>query len=209
LVSYEGFLNGIYEVEYIKRLEILEELILNCKDDLVSVTEYKRVYSYKEALRHFKELLDRGEEGSVLKTLEGFWEDTKPSHQVKLKLEMELELRIVGFNRGKPKTKYKDTLGSLQVESEDGLLTANMSGITDALRDEIWNNQELWMGKIITGKCNGVSKNKKGGTSLYYPNYGVVRDDKTVANTLPEIMEIQRMKLELEDCEVTVVHYDK
>lgn len=197
IVNYNGFLKGIDFTTYFDRLGLLEYIIAESESNMVRVTEYKIVGSYKEAIQHFKELLARGEEGSVIKTLNDEWKDGKPSYMIKMKLEMEIDLKIVGFNPGKPKTKYEHTLGSLQVQSEDGLLFTNMSGISDETRDEIWSNKENYFNKIVVVKCNGVSTNREGGTSLLYPNYIEIRDDKINANTLPEILEIEKMKLEL------------
>ena len=60
------------------------------------------------------------------------------------------------------------------------------------MRDEIWNNKDKYLGKIVEVKANGVSSNRDGGYSLLYPNFVEVRDDKSIANTLEEILEIEK-----------------
>ena len=194
LIPFNSFLNKRYEVGYLSRLKVLEE---NLKSDVIKITGYKIVYSYKEAIQHFRELLNNGEEGSVLKTLNGIWKDGKPDYQIKMKLEIELDLKVKGFNSGKPKTKYENTLGSLYVESEDGLLSTNISGIPDKDRDYIWKNKDSFIDKVVVIKCNGTSKNKEGENSLLYANFMYVREDKMEANTFEEIVKIENMKLQL------------
>ena len=196
-VDYECFIKGVDKMKYKYRLRTLETLVLFVSSNCISVTEYKIVNTYSQAIQHFKELLSKGEEGSVIKTLDFAFKDGKPSYIIKLKVMFDLDLRIVGFNKGKPRTKYANTLGSLQVESENGLLSTNMSGIKDKIRDEIWNNKEDYINKIVVVKCNGISTNRQGGTSLLFPNFLHIREDKLEANTLDEILKIQQMKLEL------------
>ena len=50
--------------------------LLECKR--VSFVETKKVYSYEEAMSHFQEILQRGEEGTILKAPMATWKDGKP-----------------------------------------------------------------------------------------------------------------------------------
>ena len=114
-------------------------------------------------------------------------------------------MRIIGFKPGKKGTKYQDTLGSLTLESEDGKIKCNASGIEekvkkkDISRDEFWDNQEQYLNKIVTIKCNGLSLNKEGGYNFYYPNYMCLRTDKDIANTEDEIIQIEKDVLKLKE----------
>ena len=167
---------------------------------LIKPVEHRIVYSLKEALEHFKEITRKGGEGTVLKA-EGDWKDGKPTTNLKLKIEFEMELEIVGFREGKAKSKFEGSLGSLIAQSSEGLLISGISGLDEksGIRDLIWNNQSEYLGKIITVKCNGLSTNKKdiGKYSLLYGNFIEFREDKELANSLDEIFEIEKMALEL------------
>jgi hypothetical protein len=187
----EGFKQHYLNQPYIERLSTLETMIANSKSEMIKVTEYKIITSYSEAIEHFKYLLDRGEEGSVLKSIQAPWINGKHAHQIKMKLEMELELRVKGFNKGKDKTDLENTLGSLYLESEDGLLRTKASGIKLEVRNEIWSNTEAWRDEVVTIKCNGTSRNNKGEYSLLNANLIEHRTDKLRANTLEEIIEIE------------------
>jgi hypothetical protein len=110
-----------------------------------------------------------------------------------MKLEMDVDLVIVGFNYGTKGTKNENVISSLNCESSDGLLKTRPQGIKEEMMVYITENQDKLMGKIIKVKCNGVSHDKDENYSLMYPAFIEVRDDKDVADTLEQILEIENM----------------
>ena len=196
-MPYGDYVYGYCDAEYRYRLDVAAELI--GQSTKIKLIEGKEVETYNEAMDYFKDALDRGEEGVVIKSLSSEWKDGKFKHQLKLKIVIDLDLEICSFKEGRKKTKYEGTLGSLVVKSSDGLLISGISGLKekDGLREEIWNNQDLYLGKIITVKCNGISKNKHGGYGLLYGNFVTVRDDKLEAQSLASCLEAQEMALGL------------
>lgn len=178
---------------YHKRLDIIQQIWPD--DDaaaLVRVQETRIVYSFEEAIDHFKDTLSRKEEGTIDKDMDMPWEDGTSSEGLKLKLEMECELEIIGFNEGDQKGKHADTFGSLLCRTSDGLLIVGVSGISDALRKEIWENQADYLGKIIACLSNGVQdKTDNDLKSLFLPRLVEIRLDKKEANSLAEVYEIQ------------------
>lgn len=195
IVPYEDYLKGLCEISYRTRLENLD-LVLT--DNIVKV-EGRKVKDYADAIAYFKEALENKEEGTVIKSLDAYWEDGKHKHQLKMKVELELDLEIYDFNEGTKGTKYEGTLGSLEVRTRDGLLSSACGGLKEksGIREEIWNNKEKYRGKIVTVKCNGISTNKQGGTSLLYCNFLYIRDDKLVADSIEECKANEQMKLGL------------
>lgn len=168
------------------RLRMLDRAIMEVNTFQVGMIQYRMVNTYKEAMEHFAELIARG----------GIWTDGKPAHQVKCKMELNCEMRIVGFNEGEGK--YVGMLGSLVCQSEDGLVNADPYAFSDPLRVEIWEARDAWMNKIIEVKCNGLSHDAKGNYSLMHPVYKSERTDKTTADTLEDIKRNQNMVLGLE-----------
>ena len=195
-LPYENYVNNSgYDMPRSNRLDILEKnmpLLTN----VIRLVEYKIVKSYDEAIALFQEWINRGEEGAILKSLDGVWADKKPVYQIKMKLEFTVDLTIVGFNEGAKGSKFEGTLGSLQCMSLDHKLKADAGGISDVLRDEIWSQQALLLHKIVEIKCNGISTDADGNYSLLHPVFKGFRDD-TGADTLSEIIEIQDMVLGL------------
>jgi DNA ligase-1 len=188
----EAVPKGKYTVEYLARFGDLDiQIQTGCKTT-VRLTETRIVYSMAEAVKHYKEHRARKLEGTILKTSKLIWKDGTSKDQVKMKEEIDIELRVIGFNPGKGKN--TNTFGSIQCQSECGLLEANFSGFEDDVRKAIWADRLNWPGKIITGRSNSLlapSKGKKNGLwSLFLPRFIEERMDKTVADTLEQIQAI-------------------
>jgi len=164
--------------------------------DVINLVEYKIVKTYDEAISYFRELLNKGEEGAILKSLYGTWENKKPIYQIKMKLEFTVDLKIIGFNEGEKGSKFEGMLGSLQCESSDSLLKADPGGYNDDLRQTIWNNKDSYIDKIVEVKCNGISHDKDNNYSLLHPVFKEIRDD-TTADSLEQIIENENMVLGL------------
>jgi len=159
----------------------------------IKVVEHKFVSSVEEALEHFAEKLAAGEEGTVLKTLDGLWRDGKRYNQIKLKIEFDVDLKIVGFNYGTKGTKNENVISSLQCESSDGLLSTQPQGLTEEQMLFVTENQDVLLGTVAECKCNGISQDNKGNYSLMYPALKSFRDDKNVADSLEDIIANENM----------------
>ena len=156
----------------------------------LSVVETREVGTIEEVMAHFEEILKRNGEGTVVKSMDGVWKDTKPSYQIKVKKEINLDLRVVGFNYGTVGTKNEHLISSINVESEDGLLKTKPQGINEDDMEYITANQDKLLNRILEIKCSGLSQDSNGNYSTLHPVYKHFRDDKDVANTLAECVEI-------------------
>jgi hypothetical protein len=161
----------------------------------IKVVPFKEVSNEQEAMEHFQEMLGLGFEGTILKSRIRGFKSTKVAWQIKFKMVMEFEMKIIGFERGAENTRLSDSLGAIVAQSECGILTNRIGGISDDLRGEIWSNQDKYLGKIITAKANGISRNKDNGYGLLYANLVEIREDKDKADTLEKIIEIQNAVL--------------
>ena len=143
----------------------------------------------------FQNNLNRGLEGCILKSKDGKWKNGKFNYQIKMKLEMDIDLLIADFNWGTKGTKNENVISSLRCCSSDGLLWTSPAGMTESLMQKITNNQEEWLGKIITVTCSGLTKDVNGNYATLHPRVGakIYRDDKTVADSLEDILNIERM----------------
>lgn len=184
------------DTPYERRFDIIQQLFSE-DDGLVQVQETRVVHSFEEAVDHFKDALARGEEGTICKAADMPWEDGTSSEGLKLKMEVECDLEIVGFNEADQKGKHAKTFGSLLCKTADGLLVVGVSGISDALRRHMWENQGDFIGKIAAVLSNGVQdKSEDSLKSLFLPRLVEVRTDKKVANTLAEVYAIQKAYIE-------------
>jgi ATP-dependent DNA ligase len=159
----------------------------------VKVVEGKEVSSFDEAMAHFQELLNRGEEGTILKAVDGKWKDGKPTWQIKFKLEMDVDLKIVGFNYGKAGTKNENVISSLNCETSDGLLKTKPTGMKEKVMDYVTKNQDKLLGTIVECECSGLSNDSNGNYSLMHPRFKKFRDDKNTCDSLESVKQIEAM----------------
>ena len=171
---------------YEERLEKLNQVLIGF--ELLSVVETRIVTTFAEAMEHFVEISARGGEGTVLKSFDGLWVDSKPSYQIKIKKEINLDLRITGFNYGTGKN--ISLISSINVESEDGLLKTSPTGINEDDMQYLTDHQTELLNGIVEVKCSGLSQDNKGNYSVLHPVYKHIRTDKSIANSLAECIEI-------------------
>lgn len=188
---------GKYTVAYSTRLRKLGESILKQgKQTHIRLTQIRLiptriVKSRADAYAYYRELLKLGKEGVIIKSPDAIWQDTTSKDQVKLKLEVPVELEVIGFEPGTPGTKYENTLGAWVCASRCRKLKTNVNGRTDALRDEVWNNKEDWLGAVVTVKANAIMNPTTEGDphSLFLPVFLERRKDKDEADSLEEIQQ--------------------
>lgn len=182
---------GRHATHYVERLRALIAQLKRgaMHSAFLSLIDTRIVRSYEEALDHYREYLAKGKEGTVIKLKSAIWRDGTSKEQIKMKLEAECELRVVGFEPGNGKN--AGTFGSLICLSECTQLEVCVSGISDALRLEIHNNRDAWLDSIITVRSNSIMKPSKVGKpySLFLPRFVERRHDKTKADNLVRIRE--------------------
>ena len=197
----DAFLEGEWDVKRKERREILESAIQELDSPFIRMVQYKKVSSIQEAFDYNTELMDAGEEGTVLKCEDGIWKSHTSPKQLKMKLKMQLDLRIVDFLPGEGKR--SGMLGSLVLESADGLLTVNCgTGIKE--KDEEWTFQTIWnareelRGKIVTIECNELTQDKKTKIpKVFLPVFVEFRFDKDTCDTYERILEIRASAVEV------------
>ncbi len=201
-ITVDEYFNKKTKTPYTIRLANLEVLIDQASSKSVKLIESRKVKNYAEAMEHFQEVLATVEngvplEGTILKSEDGEWKDGKPTWQIKMKLEMDVDLKIVGFNYGTKGTKNEDVISSFNCESSDGLVKTRPQGIKEDMMKFITENQSELMGKILQVKCNGLSKDREGNFSLLYPAFVEIREDKNTCDSLESIKKIENMVKEL------------
>lgn len=170
---------------YEKRLENLKQFVSTMST--VRLIESEVVYSKAEAWSFYRKQLAKNKEGAVLKTRTGLCKNGTSKDQIKMKVTAELDLKIVGFNKGNGK--FAATFGSIQLESSDGKLSCSVSGIPDKLRAKIHAERNALMGTIATIKANGIMYNEPQ-NSLFLCRFSELRTDKTEADSMEQIEAI-------------------
>lgn len=183
---------GRYEVPYRQRLAGLLRQFPKDATEFVKVIETKFCKTLAEAYAHATAVTRAGGEGTVIKNLQGIWRDTGSSgspDQIKLKLEVDVELRIKGYREGEPGKKTEKTFGALICESSDGLLEVGVSGMKDSIREAINADRAGHLGGIATVRFNDIMEPSESNElhSLFLPRFIELRKDKSVADDLPYI----------------------
>jgi len=178
---------------YDQRAYDMAKMLNNADLSMVSIIEGVVVESYEEAMEHFQELLRRGEEGTILKSGEGTWKDGKPNWQVKMKLDMNIDLRIIGFEYGEKGTKNENVYSTINLESDCGLLKTNPAGMKEAMMKDITERGDDLIGTIVEIRCSGLSQDSKGNWSTLHPSVVGLREDKDTCDSLESAIEIENM----------------
>jgi len=185
------FAIGKYSVPYFERVMELSQAVFNVRETtsfghLVAMVNHDVVETPEEAQKVFLKYLGQGQEGIILKDRFGIWENKRAKHQVKYKGEFECDLLCIGWDEGTGKNIGR--LGALQLQSSCGKLMVGVgSGFNDNDRERIGRDV---VGKVIAVKFNAIVDDKRTDVkSLFLPIYLEVREDKSNADSLEDIME--------------------
>lgn len=197
IVPYDDFIKGQWDVIRKDRRTLLENALTELNSNFVKMTEYRIVHSFKEAFDYNTEVMEQGLEGTIIKSEDNIFKSHTSPTQLKVKLKMEIDLKIVGFEEGEGKR--SGTLGSMILQSGDGQLVTNCgTGFTDKMLDEIWKNKDNLLGKIVAVEANDVVLDKRTKVpSLFLPVFVEIREDKDTADTYRRIKEIKESSIEV------------
>ena len=127
-----------------------------------------------EVLKVLDECRSNGAEGCMTNTDKPY-EFKRSKTLQKLKVMSTCDLRVIGFEEGDGK--LKGTLGKI-ICNYKGFDLGVGSGFSEAMRDEIWNNQDKYLGKISEIQYFEQTNNDEGGLSLRFPVFKQWRFDK-------------------------------
>jgi ATP-dependent DNA ligase len=188
LIPIEFFHSGgMAPIPYAERMEVLSTRIRerneNYEEDelkLIRIVPTYPVADLQETESLFEHITLNGQEGIILKNFEGLWEDKRSKDQIKMKMELEADLLVTGWNEGAGQ--IEGLLGSVTCVDANGNLEVNVgSGFT--LDERKQYTSEQMVGKIISVKYNEVIQDKnKDKKSLFLPIFLELREDKDVAD---------------------------
>ena len=127
-----------------------------------------------EVLKVLDECRSNGAEGCMTNTDKPY-EFKRSKTLQKLKVMSTCDLRVIGFEEGDGK--LKGTLGKI-ICNYKGFDLGVGSGFSEAMRDEVWNNQDKYLGKISEIQYFEQTNNDEGGLSLRFPVFKQWRFDK-------------------------------
>lgn len=181
---------GKHAVGYAERLSGINAQLaatIPNREALIRLIDTRIVHSLDDAYAHYRELLGQGKEGTIIKRHSAIWRDGTSKEQVKLKLEVDVDLEIAGFVPGNGKN--AGTFGSITCRTSCGQLVVDVSGFTDAKRAELHANRNDVIGRIMTVRANSIMPPSESNNlhSLFLPRYVEIRSDKAQADSLERV----------------------
>jgi DNA ligase-1 len=190
-VQPKGKYEFSYEARFTELLRQLERATI--QEQAVRLIPTRRVYSLDEGYSHYRELLAEGKEGTIIKHPKAVWKDGTSKEQIKLKLEVDVDLVSVEVVPGSVGTKNEGRAGSIKMQSADGQLVVDVTIKNEALRDAVDANPQAYLGRVWAVRANSIMKPAANDElhSLFLPRMveAGYRIDKTRGDTLPEIKD--------------------
>ncbi|MEZ2310868.1 hypothetical protein AB6809_29910 [Paraburkholderia sp. RCC_158] len=190
---------GKYEVGYRDRLKAMllglasGNRALGIQSLMIQVIPTRVVKSLEDAMAHYRELLAVGKEGTIIKNGRAIWKDGTSKEQIKLKLEVDVDLIIKGIAEGRAGTKNEGRAGAFNCESACGQLRVDVTVKNEELRDQVDANGSDFVGRIIAVRANSVMKPSESSEfySLFLPRMveAGYRTDKSEADSLERVIE--------------------
>ena len=199
-ITHEEYENSINKVKnktaYYDRFAAVRSQV---KDTVhVKLIEYLEVNNLQQALHQCSKWMQAGFEGGVLKDFSMVFKNGTSNQQLKLKLEIDCEMRIKAFQDGSVGTKREGKVGSVIFENDEGTIKGKCSGFSDKILDDMTENPGEYLEKVFTCQFNDLSKPEGHDYySLMHPRWVEVRNDKTETDTLETVMKYRQMAMEL------------
>jgi DNA ligase 1 len=166
----------------------------------IRIIETHVVNTVGEALAHCARWMEMGLEGAIYKDRDAIFRDGTSPQQLKLKLEIDADVRITGFKPGTVGTKREGKIGSIEYATDDGQVRGYASGFTDAELDDMDGRREEIMGQIMTLTCSDITRGRNNDHyALSHPRFVELRSDKTETDTLERILEAKKMAMCVDD----------
>lgn len=184
------------KTEYQYRLAMLDDIILTRESGQIRKIETVSVANLRQALEITSKWMTAGLEGSILKDKAGVFKDGTSKHQLKLKLELAVDVRIVGFKEGRVGTAREHTFGAVEFATDDGKIKGFCSGFTNEQLEDFNNRREELVGQIIEVLCNDITKGRDNDYyALSHPRFSILRADKTETDTLERALATKEMAM--------------
>jgi DNA ligase-1 len=196
LEEYTGAANKIKgTTPYHERFATLVEYIgEDCP--YISVIETHVVNTIGEAMQHCVAWMEAGLEGGVWKDKDAIFRDGTSPQQEKMKLEIEVEVRITGFKAGTIGTKREGKIGSIEYATDDGKVKGFASGFSDKELDDMDGRRDEILKAIMSLTCNDITKSRSNEHyALSHPRFNEIRTDKDETDTLERILETKQMSM--------------
>ncbi len=191
ILPLSDFLTGECKMTQTDRHELLAGMVPifqeHCDDKVYVIPKLLIDLDTTEGQATFKEFnretVEAGFEGIMVKDPNATYKPKRTDAWLKIKPFITVDLEVIGFEPGKPDSKFKHTLGGLICRGTDQGKLVEVTcggGYSEELRDEIWNNQATVLGRIVEIKGDALTKaqDSENVWSLRFPVFMGFRNDK-------------------------------
>lgn len=179
LLPLDEFDEGESTATYKERLSVMRNIPYFIKDlDLHNIELVDFLYDGTDTnmIQYWLNVMDSEDKEGCMLARDVTYKCKRHNGLLKVKTFHTADLRITGFEEGKGKN--KGTLGSVIVNYNGN--EVGVGGFSDYLRDEIWNNKDKYLGRLIEVKYKTESTNHSTeAISLQFPTFVRFRDDKS------------------------------
>jgi DNA ligase-1 len=196
LDEYNGAANKVKgTTPYAARFARLGEIVSDQTGN-VRIIETHIVDSFADALQKCSAWMTAGFEGAILKDKDAIFRDGTSPQQLKLKLEIDAEVRVTGFIEGTPGTKRESTFGSITFATDDGTIKGSCSGFNDTQLEDFNSRREELVGQVFTVQFNDITKGRDNDYhALSHPRFVEFRTDKDETDTLERVLKSKNMAM--------------
>lgn len=184
---------GKHSVPYLKRLSVLASQLKATAGNAIALIETRVHHSLADCYGHYRELLKKGREGTIIKNPHAIWKDGTSKEQVKLKLEADVDLKVVAIVPGRAGTKNEGRAGSLTCETACGQLRVDVTVKNEDMRNRVDTDPDDWIERVITVRANSIMAPSESSDlhSLFLPRMveADYRTDKSEADTLERVRD--------------------
>jgi len=201
-VTLEEYSNAALKVknktEYLDRFDELSKLLNQNKGSSIKCIESYEVFTVQEALSYVSKWMSEGLEGGVLKNTSAKFKNGTSTEQLKMKLCIDTEMRIVGFTEGKSGSKREGKVGAVKFANDEGTVKGQCSGFTDAELNKMTKHPDDYIDSVMTVQFNDLSKAQSHDYfALSHPRFVEIRKDKDETDTLETVQNLKQMAMEL------------
>lgn len=186
---------------YEERFNKLNEIMVTHLGNGIEIIETHIVYSLKEALIQTSIWMNMGLEGSILKDKKNnVFKDGISAYQLKLKLEIDIDVRIVAFPEGNKGSKHEKYFSGVEFVTDDGKIkgSVGVTSMSEATRDWMYERMDELIGEVMTVQCNDITIGRgHEHYALSHPRYIEIRTDKNETDTLERAFEQKESAMDL------------
>lgn len=118
----------------------------------------------------------KGLEGCVV-SLDKYYQRKRLTTLFKVKSWKDADCKIIGYEEGTIGSKYEGMLGAFIIDYKGNKVSVG-GGYSDEQRQEMWDNRDKYMGKILQVKFKEETKNKETGlVSLQFGTFVCIREE--------------------------------